>query len=305
MTRISLNTLFYQSSLRSFCLLIVILLALDSRALRTLIFLCASTFSIFFFLEDWRPQDRTCVQTREHAHSAHRCNEISGGSFLEYDGNLTFYESRAFPNQRLVEYLDVCNAFTSSDEAYCKPFRTSTVKLLDIEEHKWESPMIMASGLPIGAIDHREKATIPKNLLLVPFIQLIVFQFMLSLMFSNQKIWSNLEAASVVTKKINALWMASKTGSRDGLARDKAVLKEELQKILPNANWTPENNPLNLILPSYETAWCEVLSCFFSVRRENLTKRPICNNLSFILRRSQPRLVSRDTRRLGPLLWGT
>ncbi|EPE30528.1 Cytochrome P450 [Glarea lozoyensis ATCC 20868] len=71
-----------------------------------------------------------------------------------------------------------------------------------------------------------------------------------------------------ITSNINSLWMASKDCSLEPLPQKKALL-EQLSNIFsifppldPNGD---SRNPLNIILPAYETLWRVVLRCFLEV----------------------------------------
>ena len=86
----------------------------------------------------------------------------------------------------------------------------------------------------------------------------------------------DVESISTIAEKINSLWIESKgkktpakSDKHDiekALAEDKDDLKDALAKVIPK--WDHENrrkNPLNLILPAYETLWRVVLSGFLHV----------------------------------------
>ena len=69
----------------------------------------------------------------------------------------------------------------------------------------------------------------------------------------------------VITKAINSLWIQSK-GAGLPIEADKNILKQALAKVLPEMKWSsPHENPLNLIIPAYETLWRVVLSGFIQV----------------------------------------
>ena len=70
---------------------------------------------------------------------------------------------------------------------------------------------------------------------------------------------------STITENINKLWIQSKeTGMPE--ESDKKDLQEALAQVIPQKKWSsPPDNPLNLILPAYETLWRVVLSGFLQV----------------------------------------
>ena len=86
----------------------------------------------------------------------------------------------------------------------------------------------------------------------------------------------DIESISTIAEKINSLWIESKgrktpakSDKHDiekALAEDKKNLQNALAKVIPG--WDGKNrckNPLNLILPAYETLWRVVLSGFLHV----------------------------------------
>ena len=86
----------------------------------------------------------------------------------------------------------------------------------------------------------------------------------------------DVESISIIAEKINSLWIQSKgkktpakSDKHDiekALAKDKDELQNALAEVIPG--WDHEDrskNPLNLILPAYETLWRVVLSGFLHV----------------------------------------
>ena len=86
----------------------------------------------------------------------------------------------------------------------------------------------------------------------------------------------DVESISTIAEKINSLWIESKGrktpansdmhDTEEELAKNKVVLQNALAKVIPG--WDGKNrreNPLNLILPAYETLWRVVLSGFLHV----------------------------------------
>ena len=70
---------------------------------------------------------------------------------------------------------------------------------------------------------------------------------------------------STITESINSLWIQSK-GTGTPTKSDKHDLQEALAKAIPQEKLSsPHENPLNLILPAYETLWRVVLSGFLQV----------------------------------------
>lgn len=67
---------------------------------------------------------------------------------------------------------------------------------------------------------------------------------------------------SIITESINSLWIQSK-GNAAPVESDKHELNEALAQVLPEMELSnPHKNPLNLIIPAYESLWRVVLSGF-------------------------------------------
>ena len=62
-----------------------------------------------------------------------------------------------------------------------------------------------------------------------------------------------------ITSSINDLWVESKT-TVEPSAPTKKKLRQALARLFPDAEFSREGNPLNFILPAYETRWRVVLS---------------------------------------------
>ena len=75
----------------------------------------------------------------------------------------------------------------------------------------------------------------------------------------------DVESISTIAEKINSLWIQSK-GSKTPAKSDKHDIEEALAKVVPKLGPRKgHENPLNLILPAYETLWRVVLSGFLHV----------------------------------------
>lgn len=76
------------------------------------------------------------------------------------------------------------------------------------------------------------------------------------------------EIAYEIADKINSLWISSKTSHQHANPEDLASLMRACLKLLPGVMVTgsSRDNPLNLILPAFETLWRVVFRCFIEVR---------------------------------------
>jgi len=187
-------------------------------------------------------------------------------------------ESRAIPNQRLVRAFGIDNAFTTTDREYYREFRRRVELLLKINDERWthlaHTAMELArSGLQACTTEHDRM-----EILLVPFVQRMVLKFSMHVLFSVPVDKLDDDDVATIAEKINSLWMSSKSAKpTKSMRSDQKELRAALQKIFPRAGKTARENPLNLILPAYETMWRVVLRCFLEVacRPHNHQNTPV------------------------------
>ena len=89
-------------------------------------------------------------------------------------------------------------------------------------------------------------------------------KIVLHVLFNKNPFELDKENIVTITESINTLWIQSKDKSPS--ETDKDTLHEALKQLFPE--WHSSNkreNPLNLIIPSYETLWRVVLSGFLQV----------------------------------------
>lgn len=96
-------------------------------------------------------------------------------------------------------------------------------------------------------------------------IQLLVFQIVMGKFFPDiQPVPSNIDI-EYIAATINDLWVASKCSYDQHLLRNKKTeFLRRLETIL-DCN-IASDNPLNIILPAYETLWRIVLRCYLEIR---------------------------------------
>ncbi|KAI9789615.1 MAG: hypothetical protein M1816_005924 [Peltula sp. TS41687] len=193
------------------------------------------------------------------------CRDILSGRDLN-DSNfgpvLTLLDSRAGPNERLIQAFGIDNAFTTRDNRYHKQFRQHAQSLLKVDERGWENLKGVAQVLVQQGVRRAAKAN---EILLVPFVQTVTLKVALHLLFSLDIEGLPDSAIQVIAEKINALWIDSKQQTISNTRRsDQNALREALKMVIPHSEH-PRDNPLNLILPAYETLWRVVLRCFVEV----------------------------------------
>ncbi|CAL3973492.1 unnamed protein product [Diplocarpon coronariae] len=191
-------------------------------------------------------------------------------------------ESRALPNARLVRAFSINNAFTTTDADSHRFFVTHAKDLVRSTDCEW-------NALARGAASILE-ATLAANhapLLLVPLVQSLVFRIVVIRFFPYAAAPSDVDVATI-TARINTLWLACKqchATDPAALDREKKELLRKLHPLTPSPGRdaapdpssscasedrdpgpNPDQNPLNVILPAYETLWRAVLLCFLEVR---------------------------------------
>ncbi|KAF2621924.1 hypothetical protein BU25DRAFT_435148 [Macroventuria anomochaeta] len=200
--------------------------------------------------------------------------------------------ARAKPNQRLAEVFGIKNAFTNENPKNHGDFSKETTKRMkdackmifkddkgdwtDLQERAveyWKEYMQRAGGH--GSINLAELA------------QFITLKLSLLYLFADAEIASKtkdiFEDIKFIGHRINDLWIESKKpdGERPQWA-DQCDLHMSLRRVtsatsvdMPGSYTqeisngaeptVPEENPLNFLLPAYETMWRVVLRCFIEV----------------------------------------
>ncbi|KAI9757185.1 MAG: hypothetical protein M1815_001795 [Lichina confinis] len=204
--------------------------------------------------------------------------------------------SRSLPNKRLRETFGVDNSFTTLDEEYCQRFRNSAERKLNLTAKTWEE----VGRIALQLVDHQLVDAPAVGL--VEIVQLLSLKTILFVLFDIDPLNVDDEASAVVAKEINRLWLGSK-GRTEGSSLalvDEGKLARALRTVVPDMPqgflftyavpmyrslqslthrilptiWhgmlppvevTSRTNPLNLILPAYETLWRVVLRCFVEV----------------------------------------
>lgn len=89
---------------------------------------------------------------------------------------------------------------------------------------------------------------------------------MLHVLFGVDPSEINLDEARTATDAINRLWIQSKNDDIIPSLHDQTALNSALKKLLPKEYPCDSTaNPLNLIMPAYETLWRVVLLTFVSI----------------------------------------
>ena len=167
-------------------------------------------------------------------------------------------ESRANPNQQLVRAFNIHNAFTTKDDEDRKSFTSQArTKLYAVKEADWKR--IAGHADVILQYSLREKQCCLDSL-----VRSMCLKITLHTLFGLNPLDMDDEPIEDITSSINDLWVESKK-SVEPSALTKKKLGQALARIFPNAQLSGQDNPLNFILPAYETLWRVVLSGFIEV----------------------------------------
>ncbi|KAF2839284.1 hypothetical protein M501DRAFT_914608, partial [Patellaria atrata CBS 101060] len=174
---------------------------------------------------------------------------------------LSQLESRSGPNQRLVAAFGINNSFTTVNNDYNKQFRSFTERLIKITDEEWYIIAGDASKVLLGKLPENDI-----KLPLVPIVQNLTLKLSLAVLFDVNPHSVNDISVSIVAKEINRIWLASKEPETLENWVAQGDIHQALRNILPNLNpLLDRQNPMNLILPAYETLWRVVLRCFIEV----------------------------------------
>ncbi|KAL4945901.1 hypothetical protein BDV06DRAFT_183594 [Aspergillus oleicola] len=214
------------------------------------------------------------------------------------DNELTRHEARAIPNAPLKRTFGIQNAFTTSDKAEAKKFVARAHRLLggsgstgvdwvgiekelrDMLENiiegsksKHESRInIGASGVPRAKVK------------LSPAVQALSLRTSLWVLFNmKSETHINNKLLAELGGSINSAWMGMKDNGEEKVKavdfKDNKTLQDRLSAVFSRTNTDinihePTSNPLNLILPSFETLWRVVLRLFIVIHgHENMIEK--------------------------------
>ena len=178
----------------------------------------------------------------------------SGQTFVL--NTLSNLESRAGPNGRLARVFGIDNSFTTVDRGRHQEFKSVAWSRLQLSPARWRE-----LGAYAREIARSEIVSAKHNfaeLKLVPFIQQLTMKIALQVMFDATPPESQKENVALVAQEINRLWTVSKSGDLDSVEpfEEQSTLGKALLELVPNCSFNPpSSNPLNLIVPAYDSIW--------------------------------------------------
>ena len=211
-----------------------------------------------------------------------------------------FNSARAEPNQRLVRVFGIDNSFTSTDQQWRSKFIRGMVA-------KMKAAITLESGHPGGNWENMRESAIASfeeymshagsTLYFSELVQFVTLQVSLYYLFDEAETATandGFEKVKYIGKRINELWIASKSeGNSGGIWSNdtrlhKALLEVTTMPPLPTMHipgafpsdadeekdlttdpHPSRRNPMNLLLPAYETMWRVVLRCVLEMQYRN------------------------------------
>ncbi|KAL9132168.1 MAG: hypothetical protein Q9217_000102 [Psora testacea] len=200
-----------------------------------------------------------CVQKFNSPEACKKILACTGYGNSHGHNLLTAVQSRAFPNQRLVRAFGISNGFTTDNEENSKAFRKAAYeKINKVDDAEWKRIGGFAELLVTRAIqkadDYSANAIniIPLDVL----VQSVTLKISLYVLYGVDPLELDNHVIEELASDITTLWVKSKDARLGTDDFDKARLKHNVSSLLPNINLQhPMDNPLNFILPAYETMW--------------------------------------------------
>ncbi|KAK7754106.1 hypothetical protein SLS62_003952 [Diatrype stigma] len=178
-------------------------------------------------------------------------------------------ELRAIPNQRLASVFTIDNSFTTIDVGHHKEFLTRATQVIQRVDDAagWKRTFDAGVKAMQRADAHvRLKKTQGQSCIpLARIVRIVTWMTILHVLFDVDPADLAMEDVVTATETINELWMQSKYCSYV-LPVHQERLQSALHRMVPEhvGAREPGENPLNLIMPAYETMWRVVLLTFVS-----------------------------------------
>lgn len=211
-----------------------------------------------------------------HCSDAEDCREVIAGrspfnGMLE--NTLTGYQSRAGPNQYLRRAFGIENAFTSEDNTVIREFVALATKRMILQGTDWGKVAILAattlesSGF-FEQTRNTSNSTVIGTVPITSVAQVLCLTVVLSTILQKDVDTTQYKDVLKLAEDINRIWVSSKNPEEEKRSnyQSETSFHDTLKAIFPNIQISsPASNPLNLILPSFETLWRIVLRTFLEV----------------------------------------
>ncbi|KAN0083921.1 hypothetical protein V8E54_003009 [Elaphomyces granulatus] len=235
-----------------------------------LIFLVTLTCSIGFLYYLYGNRNGESHTTRR-IDDPNLCRQIiAGNSFDKSKHNeLQPLFSRALPNRRLRIAFGINNAFTSDNEGYVTKFVHKAKDAINIRPDEWSYLSDHARNVVKACLMGSDSSPVVQ-IKLTSLIQVLSMRLAIWVLFERAKYDSKYRVQDHdlvnLAEAINQRWLASK-GNEIPRFEEDHDLQAGLSAVFPDHNiLDPEGNPLNLVMPAFETLWRVALRMFIEVR---------------------------------------
>jgi hypothetical protein len=224
--------------------------------------------------------------TRSSSNEPAICRQIIAGVLKSTEkqqpNTLSPHQYKAIANRHLPIAFGIDNAFTRTDSVHASMFVEKVKPLINLSAEQWHSVSGFARvttshwiehGFPgldhsCGSSCHKQKPDC-NRINVASLAQILSLKVVLWLMFDKKTQDQTYDENLLnLAQSINRVWIASKLkATENDIPRfeDDIPLQTSLVNIFGKHNH-PEDNPLNLILPSFETMWRAVLRSFLEIR---------------------------------------
>ncbi|KAJ5365435.1 hypothetical protein N7517_008321 [Penicillium concentricum] len=217
------------------------------------------------------------------------CRQIITGVLKSTENQpniLSPHEAKAIANRHLPIAFGIDNAFTRADSVHASIFVNKVKPLINLSAEQWHNVSEFARvttshwiehgfpdlGTSCGNSSHKEqnKSRNKINRInIASLAQILSLKVVLWQIF-DQKTQDQTSDESLLNlaQSINRVWISSKVKTADNdipKFEDDILLQTSLENIFGKHD-RPEDNPLNLILPSFETMWRVVLRAFLEIK---------------------------------------
>lgn len=180
-------------------------------------------------------------------------------------------QARALPNRRISEVFHLENAFTAMDNSDYKEFRKVAASRIKITSDKW----IHVAEFSKTLVRNNVASENQRGFQLLSLVQNLSLKISLYILFDKNPLQLDNTHVSSIAYAINELWEESKHRIP---SKHIQLLQESLQKailgIFPGQSLAPQDTPMGLIIPAYETLWRVVLRLFLEVSFRNPDAAP-------------------------------
>ncbi|PWY71793.1 hypothetical protein BO94DRAFT_608432 [Aspergillus sclerotioniger CBS 115572] len=187
------------------------------------------------------------------------------GSFVGKRNLLSPVKSRALSNTRIQAAFGIHNAFTSGDHDYVVEFVTKAKEYLNVRAEDWVQRADSLQDAAQVWVEHPNG-----EIHLASMAQSLTLRFMMLTLFDThfRPPHNTNSYLAGFARAINQAWMFAKEES--GLIRfnHNDILRDNITAFFPAYDFMQgTDNPLNFILPGYETTWRVVIRLFLEIRR--------------------------------------